>query len=76
MHFFDYRGFTIYPAPALSLEGDTWTVDLSIRRGAKVKSFKTPYAFGTKGEAVFHCINFGKKIIDGDVEDVTIDDLL
>jgi len=76
MQFYEYRGFTIYPTPKISLEGDAWTLNLSIRRGANVKAFKTAYSFGTKGEAVFHCINFGKKIVDGDVEDLTVDDIL
>lgn len=76
MHFYEYRGFTIYPTPGISLEGDAWTVNLSIRRGAHVKLFKTSYSFGTKGEAVFHCINLGEKIINGDVEDFTVDDIL
>ena len=76
MHFYDYRGFTIYPTPNISLEGDAWTVNLSIRRGANIKAFKTAYSFGTKGEAVFHSINFGRRIIDGDVEDFTVDDII
>jgi len=76
MHFYEYRGFTICPAPALSLAENVWTVNVSIRHGARAKLFETPYCFGTKGEAVFHCISFGKKIIDGDVEDVTVDDIL
>jgi hypothetical protein len=37
---------------------------------------KTENTFSTKGEAAFHCIDFGKKIIDGETECYTIDDLL
>ncbi len=76
MHFYEYKGFTIYPTPVISLEGDAWTVKLSIRHGAQVKLFKTAYSFGTKGEAIFHSISLGKRIIDGDVEEFTVDDIL
>lgn len=76
MHVYEYGGFTICPVPALSLADDVWTVNLSIRRGARAKSFETTYSFRTKGEAVFHCISLGKKIIDGDVDGFTVDDIL
>ena len=76
MNFYEYKGFTIYPDPRLSLETDTWTITLSIRRGKKVKLFTTGHSFGTKGEAVFHCINFGKKIIDGEVAEYAVNDIL
>ena len=75
MHFYEYRGFTICPAPALSMKENVWTVNLSIRRGTEVKSFETAYSFSTKGEAVFHCISLGKKIIDGDADDFAVDDI-
>ena len=76
MHFYEYRGFAICPTPALSLADNVWTVKLSIRRGAQVKSFETAYSFSTKGEAVFFCLSLGKKIIDGDVDGFTVDDIL
>jgi hypothetical protein len=76
MHFYEYKGFIIYPTPRLVLEPKYWTVDLTIRRGDKIKAFHTEHVFPTKGEAAFHCINFGKRIIDGEIGSCTIDDLL
>ena len=76
MHFYEYKGFIIYPNPMLSLDTDIWNVHLSIRRGDKVKSFNADHSFSTKGEAAFHCISFGKKVIDGEIEEQSIDDLL
>lgn len=76
MHFYEYKGFTIYPSPRLSLEFDTWAIHLSIRRGDRLKSFSAEHSFNTKGEAVFHAIGFAKKIIDGEIEGYSMDDIL
>ena len=75
MHFYEYKGFTIYPTPKLSLRTDTWTIGLSIRRGNKIKTISTAHSFRTKGEAAFHCISFGKKIIDGEIAEITLHEL-
>ncbi len=76
MHFYEYKGFTIYPTPRLSLEFDTWAIHLSIRRGDRIVSFSAERSFNTKGEAVFHAINFGKQIIDGEIDDYSVDEIL
>ncbi len=76
MHFYEYKGFTIYPNPRLSLESDTWAIHLSIRRGDRIASYSAEHSFSTKGEAVFHTISFAKKIIDGEIEDYSVDDML
>jgi hypothetical protein len=69
MHFLDYKGYTIYPEPKLSLESHTWEAILSIRKGNKVETVKTECLFKTKGEAFFHSISMGKKIIDGEIDE-------
>lgn len=76
MQFYDYKGFTIYPVPRLVLDSDLWSVQLTIRRGDKHKSFTPPHSFATKGEAVFHSISFGKKIIDEEIFGYTVHDIL
>jgi hypothetical protein len=76
MQFYEYKGFIIYPAPRLQFESDTWKIYLTIRRGKRIKSFDALNAFGTKGEATFQCIHYGKRIIDGEIEELTIDDIL
>ncbi|SNB46407.1 CV_2116 domain-containing protein [Geobacter sp. DSM 9736] len=76
MQFYEYKGFTIYPMPRLLFDSDTWSVSLTIRRREKVKAFSAPNSFTTKGEAVFQCITFGKKIIDDEIFGYTIHDLL
>ncbi|RPI99221.1 MAG: hypothetical protein EHM36_16320 [Deltaproteobacteria bacterium] len=76
MYFYEYRGFIIYPTPKRSLDATAWTIELSIRLAGNIKVFKSGHTFSTEGEAVFHCIDFGKRIIDGEVEDLTVYDLL
>lgn len=76
MQFYDYKGFTIYPLPRLALESDLWAVHLTIRRGNKKKTFDSPHSFSTKGEAVFHSISYGKKIIDDEIFGYTVHDIL
>jgi len=76
MQFYDYKGFTIYPLPRLVLESDLWSVQLTICRGSKRKSFNPPHAFSTKGEALFHSIHYGKKIIDDEIFGYTVHDIL
>jgi len=76
MNFFEYKGFTIYPDPRFTPEFGRWTINLSIRRRDGIKAFSSSCFFSTRGEAVFHCINFGKKIIDGEIEGCTIDDMV
>jgi hypothetical protein len=40
-----------------------------------MKPFSASNTFKTKEEAIAHCYNFGKEIIDGKYENCTLDDL-
>ena len=73
MQFYEYKGYIIYPIPQLSTESEAWEAVLSVRNGKNLKIFRTEYLFKTKGEAVFHSISLGKKIIDGEIEEFTLD---
>jgi hypothetical protein len=58
------------------MESEVWEAVLSIRNGKNLKLFKTEYLFNTRGEAVFHCITIGNKIIDGELEEFTLDGII
>jgi hypothetical protein len=75
MQFYEYKGYIIYPIPQRSVDSKAWEAVLSIRKGNHLKIYKTEYLHKTKGEAVFHCISLGKKIIDGDGGEFTTDGL-
>ena len=73
MQCFEYKGFMIYPAPRLSLDSGYWMIYLTISRDKMEKSFSAPNSFTTKAQAAFHSIHYGKKIIDGEIDEHTID---
>jgi hypothetical protein len=64
MHYYEYKGFIIYPTPRLHVESGKWKIQIVIRQKQNFKIFSKENMFGTKGEAVFHCINYGKELID------------
>ncbi len=63
MQFYEYKGFVIYPTPQLSGPG-FWKVELVIKHDNKIKKYGDDTKLFTKGEAVFHSIQYGKKMID------------
>ena len=64
MHFYEYKGHIIYPTPRLQVESGYWKIQVTIRHNEDIKISSNDNIFATKGEAVFHCINYGKKLID------------
>ena len=74
-----YKGYQIKPAPMKLLESGEWTTDLYIGIDKKYeyveRRFSAANTFKTEEEAIGHCINFGKQIIDGKYADCTVADL-
>ena len=74
-----YKGFEIKPTPMQLRDSGKWTMDLAIlrHRGNRVteRQFSAGNTFETKEEAILHCFNFGKQIIDGKSENCSVDDL-
>jgi len=58
-------------SPHQLADNGRWTTDVTIERhdGASVTTcqFSASRTFETKEEAIRHCINFGRQIIDGQV---------
>ena len=74
-----YKGYLIRPAPKQLVDSGEWNMDIhiSIDKGNRliIRNFNTANTFATKEEAIQHCINYGKQIIDGEVEGCTVTDL-
>jgi hypothetical protein len=74
-----YKGYVIKATPYQLKESKKWTVNITIEHhtGERInfKNFSAANTFETKEEAIKHCINFGRRIIDGKIEDCTVDDL-
>lgn len=64
MQFYEYKGFTIYPAPKFVVGTCHWRIELAIKHNNTLQKYTTEDIYFTKGEAVFHSIQYGKKLID------------
>jgi hypothetical protein len=64
MQFFEHKGYVIYPTPHLLVGSGYWRIELAIRYDNVVEKYSSDNVFLTKGEAVFHAIQLGKKLID------------
>lgn len=75
----EYKGYEIRAVPYQLADSGEWTVDILIVRdtGTEVKhrKFSASNTYETKDNAVRHCFNLGKQIIDGKVKDCSVEDL-
>ena len=75
----EYKGYEIRAVPYQLADSGDWTLDILIVRdtGQEIKhrKFSGSNRYKTNSEAVQHCFNFGKQIIDGKGEDCTVADL-
>jgi hypothetical protein len=73
-----YKGYVIRPAPLLLTDG-RWNheVYVSRDRGNEVieRKFSSASLFATREEAISHCVNFARQIIDGTVPNCSVSDL-
>jgi hypothetical protein len=64
MQFYEYRGYTIYPAPHLVIDSGYWSIEAIVEYNNSTNKYSNDNMYPTKGEAVFHSIQYGKKLID------------
>ncbi len=74
-----YKGFIINASPQQLVENEQWAVNVHIEkhRGGSVsdRAFSAANTFFSKDEAIEHCLDFGRQIIDGNVIDCSVSDL-
>ncbi len=79
MNEISYKNFIIQAIPQL-VESERWTLNIKIHKYGCLVNIKDFYSstttFDTEEEAIDHCFNFGKQIIDGQISNCTVDDLL
>lgn len=79
MHTKRYKGFIINANPQQVAENKQWTVNITIIKphGGSVsdKPFFSSDTFSSKEEATKHCFNYGRQIIDGEIEDCSIEEI-
>jgi hypothetical protein len=78
MRSISYKGYVIRPAPLLLADG-RWNHEVYVvrARGNEVmeKKFSSASLFATQEEAISHCLNFARQIIDGTVPNCSVADL-
>lgn len=74
-----YKGYTISAAPQQRVDTNEWTININIYlvKGdeTSVKSFFAGDSYKTREEAIIHCFNFGRLIIDGKASNCTVEGL-
>ena len=74
-----YKGYEIRAVPYQLADSGEWTLDILIVRdtGTEIKhrKFGAGNRYKTKDEAIQHCFDLGRQIIDGKVEDYSVADL-
>lgn len=70
-----YKGFSI-TARTFQVRGSgRWTLDLLIGRHKSLRAFSRPVTYATETAAIEGCSQFAQRIIDGQVQDCSVDDL-
>jgi len=76
---FQYEGYTIKAVPYQLADIGEWAVNIQIfhdsRNEMRLRQFAASNSFLTWEEAVTHCFNFGRKIINGNYENCTVEGL-
>lgn len=74
-----YKGFEVRAAPYQLADNGEWQINLYILRQGesetKARNFSAANSYKTLEEAVQHCIQFGKQIIDGQSANCSVADL-
>ena len=74
-----YKGYEIRAAPYKLTDSGEWSINLYICRDTgnerRERNFHAGNTYEKKADAVAHCHDFGKQIIDGQVEECSVADL-
>ena len=70
-----YKGFEIEAKPYKSDNSDEWRIDLIISKNLAPREFYPKDILKTEEEAVKFCFDLGVRIIDGEIEDCSVEDL-
>lgn len=72
---FPYKGFAITVRTFQIRGSGRWTQDLLIGRRDGLRSFSGPVTYSSQEAAITGCREFARRIIDGRVQDCSVDDL-
>lgn len=79
MDVLNYKGFEIHAAPYRLAETGQWKINIDIARHTgdegRFRNFVHSDSYPTREDAVEHCFQFGRQIIDGQVSNCSVTDL-
>jgi len=74
-----YKGYKIQAAPYQLAESKEWTINIYIfiDKGSEIveRNYSAGNTFQTEEEAITHCLDFGRQIIDGQIPGCYVNDL-
>lgn len=74
-----YKGYIIHATPMQRADTSEWTMQITIAKHHKNEVRERIYYAGncykTREEAVMHCLNFGRQVIDGDAVNCSVEGL-
>ena len=74
-----YKGYLIRAAPYRLADSGEFTMNISILHdtgdAVNIRNFSAGNTFKTEQEAIHHCIEFGRQVVDGKIENCTVSDL-
>ena len=70
-----YKGFAITPRTFQIRGSRRWTLDLLIRGPRTLRAFSGPNTYTTEQAAILGCFDFGRRIIDGQVLNCSVEGL-
>jgi hypothetical protein len=74
----EYKKFVIEADPQ-RVEKKKWKTYIVISReragGPRIRPFEDDVTFEKRLDAIRHCFDFGKRIIDGEIDGMTVEDL-
>ncbi|MBI4420324.1 MAG: hypothetical protein HY560_05815 [Gemmatimonadetes bacterium] len=64
----EYNGHVLTPATRLRSKARGWTLEVHIaaaNRSTGLRRCRAPNTYATEAEAIVHCLEFGRRIVDG-----------
>jgi hypothetical protein len=70
-----YKGFVIHPKPRQHRDDESWSTTVHIQRGGSFKLVTAKNSWPSEEEAIKGCVELGRRVIDGEVVGMSVDDL-
>lgn len=79
MDVIQYKDFEVHAAPYQLADTKEWKINISIVKyhasHSNLRNFSAADSYETRTEAVKHCFQFGRQIINGQSPDCSVSDL-